>query len=113
MTLEVFTHAVDTYINRVLNGDAYHADPQTREKVQLEIKKAVFQPDHIHHSDPSKAPIHIKNGAAIVVGIRESDGYYVPYSSLFRDMVREDMVVPVTYNSNTFVDNEQTKEAGA
>lgn len=113
MTLEVFTHAVDTYINRVLNGDAHHADSETRQTVELEIKKAIYQPDMIHHSDPSKAPIHIKNEAAIVVGIRESDGYYVPYNSLFSDMIREDMVVPVTYNSNTFVDNEQTKNTGA
>lgn len=96
----VTKHAVVNYIRRVFNEDPDLASVDTYRDAELEIVKAVYNPDEVVHNIEDKPQVHIRNGAAVIVGEEDaSKGYtsngnpkLVPYDNL-----KGYLIVPTVY----------------
>ena len=96
--MEIYTHAVDNYLNRIIGRDPLDTSKGTRDVIREKIRKTAKEPERIHHMEIDKAPIHIRGKIAAVVGIKEDRDKYVPYDSLDDKHI----VVPAVYHSKTF-----------
>lgn len=90
--MRIVTHAIENYLERVLNINIEQASDQMIEYAENQIRKAVESPDIIYHKEKESCPIHIRNGCAVPV---------------------EDEVIRTSYNAGTYLskleDNESTK----
>lgn len=85
--MEVSSHAVDNYIERVMCINHETVDTRTRSYAENMILSAALNPERIHHEEDESCPIHIRGDVAVPVKVkREGDG----------------RVVPTTYHSDTF-----------
>lgn len=82
----VYDHALDNYLMRVLNIEYGQAGGNVVEYAKEQIKEAVNNPDNIFNKEKGSPPVHIRNGAAVVV--KEEDG---------------EKVIPTVYNEQTFL----------
>jgi hypothetical protein len=103
--MEIYTHAIDNYINRIIEEDPLETDAEERESIKKKIRIAAVKPERIHHSEPEKPPIHIRDKIAAVVGVKNDRDNYVPYE----DFGEDNIVVPAVYHSNTFSIDDDTK----
>lgn len=83
--MRIEPHAVDNYIERVLNLSNGQATESVVRFTKEQILLAVVDPDIIYHNKEKGSPIHIRNGCAIPV---KDDG---------------ERYVPTSYNSRTFL----------
>lgn len=112
MTIEIYTHAVDTYLSDIIEVNAQNVSSETRKTIRDKIKKAVYHPERIHHTETEKPPIHIRGNMAVVVGVKEGRDKYVPYN----DFRKDNLVVPRVYDSKVFggpEDDDEGQEAKA
>lgn len=93
--MRIIEHAVDRYIENVLEKDVEDVTQDRREEVKDRIKQAVNEPTVIYHGEKDKAPVHILGGAAVIVD-PDGDG-------------TGEVTVPTVYKSTVFIDkiNEQ------
>lgn len=71
--MKITDHAVDRYIERVLNIEKSMAGDDIREMGKKKIKEAAESPDEVINPEKDKAPIHVKGLLAIPVD-EEGDG---------------------------------------
>lgn len=79
--MEIHSHAVDRYIERVLNLKPEQAGFHIREMARIRIREAASDPEQTYHEMKEEPPIHIRGQVAVPV-----DG----------------ATVPTAYHSNTF-----------
>ena len=80
--MEIHEHAVDRYIERVLNLEPEQAGESIRELVKLRIEDTAMRPEDTYHGEEDRPPSHIKGDGAVPV-----DGSVVPsayHSKAFR-----------------------------
>lgn len=87
--MKVKEHAVDRYIERVLDKKPEDASTSLREKAEERIKKVAKEPDVIYHGDKDKAPVHIIWPVAAIVD-EDGDGTGVTK-------------VPTVYHAKVFI----------
>jgi len=106
MIVNIDSHAVDKYIERVLQEPDKTSDYYLREEAATQILLAVADPDVVYHGDKEMSQIHIKNNCEIPVGIREQEnGDIYPYESL-----NQDLYVPTCYPSGVFKNKLKSEE---
>lgn len=71
--MEIHEHAIDRYIERVLELRVEQAGDAVRDMARDEILKAAQYPNTVYHEKEDEPPIHIKQEVAVPV-----DGDTVP-----------------------------------
>lgn len=84
----IFEHAVDMYVERVLNEDPTDYSLDTRDDARTEIKKTFRGPDFKGVFEQGSSPIYIRGDVAFPV-VMDHDDY-------------DELVIPTVYNSDTF-----------
>ena len=88
--VQVTSHAVEQYFNRIKGRDFVYSSGHERSQVRKQIAKTVSEPEDIYHGKPKMPPIHILGEAAVVVRTLGT--------------TKADVLVPTVYHKNTFVD---------
>lgn len=107
-------HAIDNYIERVLDSNPEDEDEDVRKQIEMRIIDIVYDPDQVYHGEKDKPQIHIKGDAAVVVGVedprkgvtRNGNAELGPYNTLI-----DKIVVPTVYHSDSFIGKNNEQDA--
>lgn len=83
--MRITRHAVNNYLDRVLEIKDGNASKELREYAAEEMRKAVIEPEYMYRSEGEKDPIAIRNGCAVPITIDNNE-----------------RVVPTVYRAETF-----------
>lgn len=111
MSNKIKTHAIRQYLVRIEGKDPKMVTNTEWKRAREMINEAVNNPDRIVHNKKDLPQIHIKDKAAVPVGVKtEKKGNYDPYQS--KDQT---LYVPTVYSTETFVGGryDGTKKQGA
>jgi len=77
----VYQHAIDNYIDRVLDGDPPHPPQDVRMYAESRIEQCIDFPDEVIEGKDGKPQIHLKDGMAVPVGVpHPGPGKLRPYN---------------------------------
>lgn len=86
--LNIYSHAVSNYYERVVGVNGQNISQMESEVARDSIKRAVRDPEMIHHKDSSYPPIHIRGSLAAVVDNKKGEPGVI--------------VVPTVYNGSKY-----------
>lgn len=78
MAINVKTHAVKRYAERVLGKEMEELSPEEVQDVRARIKEAVYNEDKIYNGEGGDKPIHIIGDAAVVVDKSDELNFKIP-----------------------------------
>lgn len=107
MNINIDPHAIDKYIERIMERPDETDDYYLREEAITQILIAVADPDVIYHGKKDMSQIHIKENCEIPVGVRkEKNGDVYAYKSL-----NQDLYVPTCYPYGVFKNKLQSPDS--
>lgn len=102
----IWDHAIERYIERILDIDVENPPDEMIKSARDEIVKAIEDPDIIYHEKDGMPQIHIRNNAGVVVGVGiDGADKILPYKSL-----DENIAVPTVYESSKFLGDDSEKD---
>lgn len=107
MNKVIYEHAVDNYIERVLEGVQIHKEGDVRMFARSRIGQCVDHPERVIEKEDGRPQIHFKDSMAVIVGVpHHGEGKYRPYRE-----EDEKVYVPTVYKRETFdLDDSVRKE---
>lgn len=104
MNITIYDHAVDNYLERILNVDREMVSDKIRSFCRKQIIEGIENPDEVLSKDKDMPPIYIKGDVAIIVATgKNEEGKYI-YSS--QD---DKLIIPTVYPKETFIDDKYEK----
>lgn len=90
MMVNVYSHAIDNYISRVLGMEREQVKIGVEQFVKEQLTKLAEDPEMVYDEMDGKPPIHIRNGCAAPVSVENH-------------VAGQELVVKTAYNSGTFL----------
>lgn len=106
----IYDHAVDNFLNRILNKDPDVVGDSVREYARDEIKKTYYNPEQIKCIKDDMPPIWIRGQVAAVVA---TDKKVVGDNTIYKydpDKGENSIIIPTIYNVDTFSEKNDINE---
>lgn len=106
--MNIYDHAVDKYIMRILNLDPSNVGDNIRKFSRKQIKKAYENPDEIRSLKKNMPPFYIKNDVALVVA---NEKYTIGERTVYKyNNDGGDIIIPTVYTKKMAYSKDNDKQ---